>query len=279
MRRSCSLIACVNIANLLLSRGAARQKEFATRLALGAARTRLVRQLCTESLLVAVLGAAVGLVLARWAASAIAVWRPWGGSAVLDAGLDWRIFGFCAAMALCTGLLFGLMPALRAARTELGQATRRTTGMASARLARALVVAQVALSLVLLVAAGLFTGTLRNLHAVDKGFNADGLLIFRIQPQLNGYDPAQMAAFYTRMIERIEAIPGVSGATVSRHPLLALSRRSDGVTMEGERETLRRRRRSEHRRTELLSTRWRFRCCWGARSTRAIARKRRRLPW
>ena len=226
------VIACVNIANLLLSRGAARQKEFATRLALGAARTRLVRQLCTESLLVAVLGAVVGLVLARWAASAIAVWRPWGGSAVLDAGLDWRIFGFCAAIALCTGLLSGLMPALRAARTELGQATRRTTGMASPRLARALVAAQVALSFVLLVAAGLFAGTLRNLHAVDKGFNADGLLIFRIQPQLNGYAPAQMEAFYTRLIERLEAIPGVSGATVSRHPLLAFSRRSDGVTVE-----------------------------------------------
>ena len=107
------LIACVNIANLLLSRGAARQKEIATRLALGAARGRLVRQLCTESLLIAVLGAAVGLVLARWAASVLAVWRPWGGSAVLEGGLDWRVFGFCGAMALCTGVLFGLVPAMR----------------------------------------------------------------------------------------------------------------------------------------------------------------------
>ena len=227
------LIACVNIASLLLSRGAARQKEIATRLALGAARGRLVRQLCTESLLIAVLGAAVGLVLARWAASVLAVWRPWGGSAVLEGGLDWRVFGFCGAMALCTGVLFGLVPAMRAARTELSQATKRTTGVASAPLARALVVAQVALSLVLLVAAGLFAGTLRNLHAVDKGFNADHLLIFRVQPQLNGYAPPESAALYTRMIERIEAIPGVRGATLSRHPLLALSRRADGVTIEG----------------------------------------------
>jgi len=227
------LIACVNIASLLLSRGAARQKEIATRLALGAAGGRLVRQLGTESLLIAVLGAAVGLVLARWAASGLAVWRPWGGSAVLEGGLDWRVFGFCGAMALCTGVLFGLVPAMRAARTELSQATKRTTGVASAPLARALVVAQVALSLVLLVAAGLFAGTLRNLYAVDKGFNADHLLIFGVQPQLNGYAPTESAALYTRMIERLEAIPGVRGATLSRQPLLALSRRADGVTIEG----------------------------------------------
>ena len=120
----------------------------------------------------------------------------------------------------------------RAARTELGQATKRTTGVAS-RLAPALVAAQIALSFVLLVAAGLFAGTLRNLHAVDKGFNADSLLIFRIQPQLNGYAPPEIAALYTRMLERIEAIPGVSGATLSRHPLLAFSRRADSVTIEG----------------------------------------------
>ncbi len=192
-----------------------------------------MRQLCTESLLIAVLGAAVGLVLARWAASVLAVWRPWGGSVVLEGGLDWRVFGFCGAMALCTGVLVGLVPAMRAARTELSQATKRTTGTASTPLGRALVVAQVALSLVLLMAAGLFAGTLRNLHAVDKGFNADHLLIFRIQPQLNGYAPTESAALYTRVIERIEAIPGVRGATLSRHPLLALSRRADGVTIEG----------------------------------------------
>lgn len=227
------LIACVNIASLLLSRGAARQKEIATRMALGAGGGRLIRQLCTESLLIAILGAAVGLVLARWAASVLVVWRPWGGSAVLEGGLDWRVFGFCGAMAVGTGVLVGLVPALRATRTELSHATKRRTGLASAPLARALVVAQVALSLVLLVAAGLFAGTLRNLYAVDKGFNADRLLIFRIQPQLNGYAPTKSAALYTRLIERLAAIPGVRGATMSRHPLLALSRRADSVTIEG----------------------------------------------
>ncbi len=227
------LIACVNIAGLLLSRGAARQKEIATRLALGAAGGRIVRQLGAESLLIAGLGAAVGLVLARWAAGVLVVWRPWGGSAVLDGGLDWRVFGFCGAMALCTGVLFGLTPAMRAARTKLNEATKRTTGMASSLLARALVVGQVALSLMLLVTAGLFAGTLRNLYAVDKGFNADHLLIFRVQPQLNGYAPTESAALYARIIERLETIPGVRGATVSRHPLLALSRRADSVSIEG----------------------------------------------
>ncbi len=226
------IIACVNVANLLLSRGAARQREIATRLSLGAARGRLVRQLCTESLLVAVLGAAVGLVLASWAAGMLAVWRPWGGSAVLEGGLDWRVFGFCGGIALATGVLCGLVPAIPATRTELGQATKRTTGVTS-RLAPTLVAAQIALSFVLLVAAGLFAGTLRNLHAVDKGFNADSLLIFRVQPQLNGYAPPEIAALYTRMIERIEAIPGVSSATLSRHPLLGFSRRADSVTIEG----------------------------------------------
>ncbi len=134
---------------------------------------------------------------------------------------------------MCTGILFGLVPAMRATRIELVQATKRTTGAASAPLARVLVVAQVALSLVLLIAAGFFVGTLRNLHAVDKGFNADNLVLFRVQPQLNGYTLPEVSALYARMIERIEGIPGVRSATLSRHPLLALSRRSDGVTIEG----------------------------------------------
>jgi predicted permease len=227
------IIGCVNVATLLLSRGAARQKEIATRLAIGATRSRLVRQLCTENLLMALVGAGAGLVLARWGASLLAVWRPWGGSEVIETALDWRVFGFCGAMALCTAVLFGLAPAVRAARTELFHVTRRTTGPASAHVGRALVVAQVALSLVLLVAAGLFSGSLRNLRAVDKGFNADGLLLFRIQPQLNGYESEAGARLYARVIERVQAIPGVRSATVSRHPLLALSRRADSITIEG----------------------------------------------
>jgi predicted permease len=227
------LVACVNIANLLLARGAARQKEIATRLALGASRGRLVRQLITESMLIAALGSAAGVLLARWGADLLLIWRPWGGPVTLESSLDWRVFGFCGAVALCIGMLCGLVPAMRATRTELVRVTKRTTGAASAPLTRTLVVAQVALSLVLLVAAGLFVGTLRNLHAVDKGFNADNLLLFRVQPQLNGYALPEVSALYSRMIERIESIPGVRSATLSRHPLLSLSQRSDGVTIEG----------------------------------------------
>ena len=227
------LTACVNIANLLLARGAARQRELATRLSLGASRWRLVRQLFTEGMLVALLGSLAGLLLARWGAGLLVTWQPWGGTVAIEHALDWRVFAFCAAMAMCTGVLFGLAPAIRATQTALAQAARRTTGAASGSLTRALVVGQVALSLVLLVAAGLFVGTLSNLRDVDKGFNADNLLLFRVQPQLNGYSPRDLAALYSRMMARIEAVPGVEAATVSRHALLGFSRRSDGVTIEG----------------------------------------------
>ena len=163
----------------------------------------------------------------------LAVWRPWGGSAVLEGGLDWRVFGFCGAIALATGVLCrsrARYPGRRAPNSARQRSARQGWRR---RLAPTLVAAQIALSFVLLVAAGLFAGTLRNLHAVDKGFNADSLLIFRVQPQLNGYAPPEIAALYTRMIERIEAIPGVSSATLSRHPLLGFSRRADSVTIEG----------------------------------------------
>lgn len=229
------LTACINVANLLLSRGAARQKEIAMRLALGARRGRLVRQLFTESMLIAIAGSAAGLPLALWGTDLLLIWRPWGGAPlVLDHAVDWRVLGFCGAAAILTGILFGFAPAMRATRGELSQVTQRGVGAStSTPLAKALVIAQVAISLVLLVAAGLFVGTLRNLQAVEKGFNADNLLLFRIQPQLNSYKPPEIAALYSRMIERLESIPGVRSATLSRHPLLSFSRRASGITIEG----------------------------------------------
>lgn len=227
------LVACLNIANLLLARGTSRRKEIATRLALGATRARVVRQLVTESLMVAAIGGAVGAVLARWATALLIAWRPWGDAAVVEASLDWRVFGFCGAVAAGTGLLFGLVPAMRATRVPLAQATKRTTGPTSTPLMRLLVAGQVALSLVLLVAAGLFVGTLRNLHGVDKGFDTGNLLLFRIQPQSNGYESSEISSLYTRLLERVGAIPGVRSATLSRHPLLARSRRSESVSIEG----------------------------------------------
>lgn len=226
--------ACLNVANLLLSRAAARQREIAVRLALGARRGRLVRQLFTESLLIAIAGSAAALPLAAWGTDLLLIWRPWGGGPVLlQHTLDWRVLGFCGVAAICTALLSGVAPALRATGAAISQVTTRTPGGgASAPLARALIVAQVAITLVLLVAAGLFVSTLRNLRAVEMGFNADRLLLFRVQPQLNGYAPPEAAALYERMIERIETIPGVRSAALSRHPLLSFSHRSDSVSIE-----------------------------------------------
>jgi predicted permease len=144
------------------------------------------------------------------------------------------VLGFCGAAAIVTGVLFGLAPAIRTARGDMSSlAQRGAGGGTSASLAKALVTAQVAISLVLLVAAALFAGTLRNLQAVDMGFRASNLLLFRVQPQLNGYEPGQIAALYSRMLERIESIPGVQSATLSRHPLLSYSRRASSIRVEG----------------------------------------------
>jgi predicted permease len=229
------LTACLNVANLLLSRGAARHKEIAMRLALGAGRGRLVRQSFTESLLIAVAGGVAAIPLALSARDVLLIWRPWGGSPIaVEGGLDWRVLGFSAGVAMVTALLFGLAPALRATRTTLSPVTTRTAaGHASTPLARALVAAQVGISLVLLVAAALFVGTLRNLQQEELGFNADHVLLFRIQPQLNGYTPADIATLYSRLIARIESVPGVRSATLSRHSLLGFSRRATGISVEG----------------------------------------------
>jgi predicted permease len=226
------LTACVNVANLLLSRGAARQKEIAMRLALGAGRGRLVRQLFTESLLIASLGSLAGLPLAMWGKKALLIWRPWGGEPLtMEGTIDVRMLSFCVGAAVVTGLIFGIAPALRATRSDLARITRQSVA-ASTLLAKGLVVAQVAISLVLLVAASLFAVTLRNLHAVEMGFNPNQLLLFRVQPQLNGYRPPDIAALYARLIERISAVPGVRSATLSRHGLLGFSHRASNIRLD-----------------------------------------------
>jgi hypothetical protein len=228
------LIACVNLANLSLARAATRQREMAVRLSVGASRLRLVRQLLTESLLLAVLGAALGLIFAYWgkdALLALLVGSP-GGFAV-DLRLDWRALGFTAAISALTGVLFGLAPALRATRIELTPMLKETPGSGGAarsRLSKALVVAQVAMSLLLLVGAGLFVRTLRNLNRIDAGFDRENLLIFSVNPRR---EASQRANIYQQLTERIASLPGVRAVSSSRYPVLAFSYTGESITVPG----------------------------------------------
>jgi predicted permease len=232
------LIACANVANLLLARAATRQKEIAVRLTIGASRWRLVRQLLTESLLLSFLGGAVGVAFAYWGKDLLLILRPWGGGELaLDLKLDLRVLGFTIAVSLATGLLFGLAPALRATRVDLTPAlkdnARSVVGGSRSFLNKSLIVVQVAVSLVLVVGAGLFVRTLRNLENVDVGFNRENLLLFNVDPGLNGYNNAQIAQLYQRMTERLEAVPGVRSATMSMVPLLSGMARTSTVSVEG----------------------------------------------
>jgi predicted permease len=220
------LIACANTANLLLARSASRQKEIAVRTALGAPRLRLIRQLLTESLTLALLGGAAGLVLAYWAKGFLMLVPPWGGNPVkLELALNTRVLLFTAATAIATGIVFGVAPALRATRVETGPALKdgsanQTQGRRRLTLGKALVLIQVVVSLVLLVGAGLFLRTLRNLERVDYGFDASNLLLFDIDPSLNGYKGQNLASLYDRISDRISGLPGVEATTISRSPLL-----------------------------------------------------------
>src|SRR5262245_20023456 len=218
------LIACANVANLLLSRAASRQKEIGVRLALGASRWRLIRQLLTESVLLAGVGGALGVVLAMWIKDGLLAVSDWGPSA-LEPRLDWRALGFTLGLSLLTGIIFGLAPALRATKVDLTPALKDSGRSSSAAsrslLSRGLVVTQVALSLLLLIGAGLFVRTLLSLRRVDPGFNTKNLLMFKVAPGLTGYKDERLAQLYERICERLEALPGSPKVTFSRTRLLA----------------------------------------------------------
>ena len=224
------LIVCANVANLLLSRATGRQKELSVRLSLGATRGRLIRQLLTESLLLAGLGGALGLLVAYWAKGLLptAVGRA--------ALMDWRVLAFVLAVTTVTGVLFGIAPALRATGGDVNAALKATSrGVAGSRsvLGKSLLVAQVAISLVLLVGAGLFLRTLHNLRHVDIGFNPQNLLLFRVQPQLNRYDEKKTVALYKELMDRIGAVPGVRAVALTNPPLLSGSVNSTSLYVQG----------------------------------------------
>jgi predicted permease len=228
------LIACANVANLLLSRAAARQREIAVRLALGARRRRLIRQLLTESLLLSAAGGVLGVLLAFWIKDGLMSVGDWGGRfmGALDPRLDLRVLGFTTALSLLTGVLFGLAPAWRATKVDLTPALKDSGKSSSAAtrswLSKSLVVAQVALSLLLLVGAGLFLRTLVNLKRVETGFNTRNLLLFFVEPGLIGYKDEKLVNLYRTMSERLEAVPGVRSVTFSRTTLLSHSSSSRG---------------------------------------------------
>jgi predicted permease len=234
------LIACANVANLLLARAAGRKKEIAVRFALGASRPRLIRQLLTESVLLAVAGGALGMVFALWIKNGLLVVTDWGGRwmSALEPSLDLRVFAFTLGLSVLTGLVFGIVPALRSTRFDLTpslkDAARGSSALNRSLLSKSLVVAQVSLSVLLLIGAGLLVRTVRNLRHVETGFNADNLLLFDIDPSSIGFKSDQLAALYEQMFTRLEAVPGVRAVTFSRHALLAFSSSTDSVFVEGE---------------------------------------------
>src|SRR6266540_1192464 len=229
------LIACANVANLLLSRASSRQKEIGVRLALGASRGRLMRQLLTESVLLAAVGGALGLVFAMWIKDGLLAVGDWGGPGLqgFEAKLDGRVLGFTMGLSLLTGLVFGLVPAWRATKVDLTptlkDSGRGSSAASRSLLGRGLVVMQVALSLLLLIGAGLFVRTLVNLQRADPGFNTKNLLLFNVSPALNGYQGERLAQFYDRMTERLEALPGVRKVTFSDLALLRGQRRRSSL--------------------------------------------------
>ena len=224
------LIVCANVANLLLSRATTRQKEISIRLSLGATRGRLIRQLLTESLLLASVGGALGILVAKWSGQLLP------GAAGQATAIDWRVLSFVLGVTVVTGIVFGIAPALRATSMNVSATLKETSrSVAGSRslLTKGLLVLQVAVSLVLLIAAGLFLRTLNNLRNVDVGFNTQNLVLFRVNPSLNRYDDAKTATLVEQITARLEAIPGVRAVAVSNVPLLSNSTNSTSFFRQG----------------------------------------------
>jgi len=220
-------IACANIANLLLARAAARRREIAVRLSIGAGRWRVVRQLLTESVLLAALGGALGLMFAVWGQRALTLMLANGQeNFTLHAELNWHVLAATAALAILTGLVFGLAPAIQATKVDVMPTLREspsTQGRARLWLLRVnpsqvLVVSQIAISLLMVVAAGLFVRTLNNLESVNIGLNRENVLLFALNARQAGHRDPEILDFYSNLLERFRQIPGVRSASVSHLP-------------------------------------------------------------
>ena len=232
------LIACANIANLLLARAANRVMEMAVRLSLGAARRQLIAQVLTESVLLAALGGIVSLIVAHWTLAGITAMLPPEVGASMQFKLSVPALAFTSLVSLATGLLFGIVPALQSTRPDLVTELRNNSGKLSGgrsatRVRTSLVTAQIALSMALLISAGLFIKSLRNVSRVDLGIEIDNVVTFGISPARSGYDTARTTALYARVEEELTALPGVKGVTSSAVPLLAGSNWGRGVSVEG----------------------------------------------
>ncbi len=228
------LIACANVGNLLLSRAATRQAEISLRQALGASRARLVRQLLTESLLLAVIGGAAGIILAQWVVSVL-VTRV-AATSPLDVKPDARILLFTIGISLLSGVLFGIAPALRATRTDLTSALKEKSARGRKRrfnLGSALVVAQVAVSLILLVGAGLFARSLIKLQQEDLGFNRDNVLLASVDTRLAGYKPNDLSAVYRQLYDRLSALPNVQSVTMASYSPMQGTGTNSTITVRG----------------------------------------------
>ena len=215
-------IACANIASLLLARAAARRREMAVRLSLGAGRFRVVRQLLTESVMLASLGGALGVLFAIWGVRSLTLLLSNGQqNFTLHAELNWNVLGVTAALSVVCGLLFGLAPAIQSTRPDVMPALKSGRGGGPRRRAQhVLVVAQIAVSFLILVAAGLFVRTLNNLHSVQLGYARENILLFSLNARQTGHRDPEIAIFYADLRKRFESIPGVSSATLSQSSII-----------------------------------------------------------
>ncbi|HEU5453222.1 MAG TPA: ABC transporter permease, partial [Terriglobales bacterium] len=235
------LVACVNVANLLLARSTLRQREIAVRLAIGAAPGRVVRQLLTESILLATVGGAMGIVFAQWGAAALVDLTNRRGSLTspLVLGIDWRVLAFTAVVCLVAAVVFGLLPALRFRKVNLAPALKEggrdaAGGARKNRAGRVLISSQIALAVLVLMAAGLLVRSLRNLQDSDLGYSRDRLLLARVDPIASGYKTNAAALEVDRQVlERLKSLPGVKAATMSVNGLYSGTESADAFTIEG----------------------------------------------